>query len=59
MDPIENGETLISLWDGMESFFKRKVDMLTEKSIKNPYLKKNIESSKMLIYDGQTGKILI
>lgn len=52
-DPIQYGETLIFLWDKLEEFFNRKVDLLTAESIKNPYLKRNIESTKRLIYDGQ------
>lgn len=52
MDPIERGETLLSLWDLFEVFFQRKVDLLTDSSIHNPYLRKNIDSTKVLIYDG-------
>lgn len=52
-DPIERGEKLISLWDKFEEFFHRKVDLLTNSSIKNPILRKNIDSTKILIYDGR------
>jgi predicted nucleotidyltransferase len=52
-DPIDRGEKLISLWDTFETFFKRKVDLLTDSSIRNPYLRKSIDSTKVLIYDGQ------
>ena len=58
-DPIERGEKLMSLWDTFETFFHRKVDLLTESSIKNPFLRKNIDSTKVLIYDGSKQKILI
>lgn len=58
-DPIERGEKLISLWDNFEDLFHRKVDLLTESSIRNPYLKKSIDSSKILIYDGKGSKVLI
>ena len=51
-DPLDRGEKLLSLWDMFENFFDRKVDLLTESSIHNPYLKKSIESTKVLIYDG-------
>ena len=51
IDPIERGEQLISLWDTFESFFNRKVDLLTESSVKNPYLRKSIDSTKVLIYE--------
>ncbi len=58
-DPIERGDKLISLWDNFESFFKRKADMLTESSIQNPYLKRSIDATKILIYDGNSSKVFI
>ena len=58
-DPIERGEYLIDLWDKFEAFFKRRVDLLTESSIKNPILKANIDRTKILIYDGKGQKVLI
>ena len=58
-DPIERGEKLLALWDLFEVFFKRKVDLLTDSSICNPFLRKNIDSTKVLIYDGSGQKILI
>ena len=58
-DPIERGEKLLSLWDTFETFFHRKVDLLTESSIRNPYLRKSIDSTKILIYDGKGSKILV
>ncbi len=50
-DPADRGETLLSLWDQLELLFERKVDLLTEASIKNPYLKKTIDRTKKVIYD--------
>jgi predicted nucleotidyltransferase len=58
-DPIERGEKLLSLWDLFEKFFKRRVDLLTEASIHNPFLRKSIDSTKILIYDGTGQKIFI
>lgn len=58
-DPIERGEKLMSFWDMMECFFNRKVDLLTESSIRNPFLRKSIDSTKVLIYDGARQKILV
>lgn len=58
-DPVARGEKLISLWDNLEEFFHRKVDLLTESSIRNPYLKKSIDSTKILIYDGEESKVLV
>jgi predicted nucleotidyltransferase len=51
-DPIKRGENLLDLWDKFESFFQRKVDLLTYSSIRNPILRKSIDSSKTLIYEG-------
>jgi predicted nucleotidyltransferase len=56
-DPIERGEKLISLWDLFELFFHRKIDLLTDSSIRNPFLRKNIDSTKVLIYDGTRQQI--
>ena len=58
-DPVDRGEKLLSLWDLFEVFFNRRVDLLTDSSIRNPYLKKSIDSTKVLIYDGAGQKILI
>ena len=57
-DPIDRGEKLLSLWDLFEIFFNRKVDLLTDSSIHNPFLKKSIDSTKILIYDGSGKKVL-
>ncbi len=58
-DPIERGDKLLSLWDAFDDFFNRKVDLLTDSSIKNPYLKESIDATKVLIYDGQGSQIFI
>ncbi|MFH2094751.1 MAG: nucleotidyltransferase domain-containing protein [Bacteroidota bacterium] len=59
LDPLERGEKLISLWDKFEEFFHRKVDLLTDSSIRNPYLRNSIDSTKILIYDGSGKEILV
>lgn len=56
-DPIKRGQNLIDLWDKLEAYFQRKVDLLTSSSIKNPILRKNIDSSKVLVYNRQGLKI--
>jgi uncharacterized protein len=58
-DPIKRGDKLMSLWDTFEDFFKRKVDLLTDSRIRNPYLRKSIDSTKVLIYDGKKSKVLV
>ncbi len=56
-DPIARGEHLLLIWDQLEIFFNRKVDLLTDGSIKNPVLKEQIDSSKLLVYDGNREEI--
>uniref|UniRef100_UPI004047F5AC nucleotidyltransferase family protein n=1 Tax=Roseivirga sp. TaxID=1964215 RepID=UPI004047F5AC len=58
-DPLERGELLISIWDEFETFFNRRIDLLTQDSAKNPYLKKSIDQTKVLIYDGSSQEIVI
>jgi predicted nucleotidyltransferase len=59
LTPEEKGENLIILWDDLEKLFNRKIDLLTEDSLYNPFLKKEIERTKILIYDGQSKQIFI
>ena len=58
-DPADRGEALLSLWDNLELLFNRKVDLLTENSIRNPYLRTNIDRTKKLIYDGEGEKVFV
>ena len=57
--PEEKGERLITLLDNLERLFNRKVDLLTENSLKNPFLKKEIDQTKKLVYDGQNKQIFV
>ena len=50
-DPVKKGTYLFELWNQLEAFFRRKVDLLTPSSVRNPVLKENIERSKVLIYE--------
>jgi len=58
-DPIQRGESLMELWDRFEVLFHRKIDLLTNSSIKNPILKRNIDRTKVLIYDGENQEVYI
>jgi predicted nucleotidyltransferase len=59
VNPLEKGENLMRIWDQFERFFQRKVDLLTLTSIRNPILKKEIEGTKVLLYDGERLKISV
>jgi predicted nucleotidyltransferase len=58
-DPIVRGAKLLSLWDDLEKFFSRDIDLLTSNSITNPVLKYNIDRTKILIYDRRGSKVYI
>jgi predicted nucleotidyltransferase len=57
--PEEKGEQLMILWEELEKLFVRKVDLLTENSLRNPYLNQEIRQTRKLIYDGQSKQIFI
>ena len=58
-DPADRGEALLSLWDKLEALFNIKVDLLTEDSIRNPYLKSSINRTKKLIYYGEGEQVFV
>jgi len=58
-DPTDRGEALLSLWDKLEVLLNRKVDLLTEESVRNPFLKSNINRTKKLIYDREGEKVFV
>jgi predicted nucleotidyltransferase len=43
-------DNYFDLKQSLENLFKRQVDLLENKAIKNPYLRQSIDSSKRLIY---------
>ncbi|MCW3084919.1 MAG: nucleotidyltransferase [Bacteroidetes bacterium] len=46
----DHADLFFDLVEKLEALFKRKVDLLTDRPIKNKYLKLNIEASKQMIY---------
>lgn len=57
MPSLERGEKLIGLWESLEDLFARKVDLLTDQPIKNPYLRASIDKTKQLIYERGSEKV--
>ena len=43
-------DNYFALHDELEELFARKIDLLTENSLSNPYFIKSIEESKQLLY---------
>ncbi len=49
-DPLSYSDYYFSLKSQLEILFKRHIDLLEHKAIKNPYLKQQIDQSKVRIY---------
>jgi predicted nucleotidyltransferase len=47
----------LGLAAALEKLFGRPVDLLTERSIRNPYLRETILRTRQLLYDGRDEKI--
>lgn len=41
----------LGLADALERLFGRRVDLLTEQSIRNPYLRREVQATRELIYE--------
>ncbi len=50
LTPIEKGNLWWNLHDELKSFLKKDIDIISEDKIKNPYLLKEINLNKKLIY---------
>ncbi len=48
--PLEKGELWWSLYDLLRAHFNREVDLITEGSLKNPFLIEEVNNTKQLIY---------
>ncbi|MBB3700329.1 nucleotidyltransferase domain-containing protein [Flammeovirga yaeyamensis] len=44
-------DSYYTLKEQLKNIFKREIDLITEQSIKNPYLKKELEETKQLVYE--------
>ena len=49
-DPLEYSDNYFGLKSQLEILLKREIDLLENKSIKNPYLKREIDRTKVLVY---------
>jgi hypothetical protein len=50
LDPLERGELWWTLYDKLREILKKDVDLISTKSLKNPYFIESIEKSKKLVY---------
>jgi uncharacterized protein len=50
VDLYDYADNYFDLKLSLEKLLKRRIDLLEDKAVKNPYLRKSIDSSKQLIY---------
>ena len=50
VDIYDYADNYFALKTALEKLLKRQIDLLEDKALKNPYLRKSINSSKRLIY---------
>ena len=50
LDPLEEGESWWILYYELEKILNRPIDLVTEKSLRNPYLIEEINEKRELIY---------
>jgi predicted nucleotidyltransferase len=51
MDYGDYADAYFELADNFEKLFKRPVDLVTDKSLKNPYFIKSVNQTKTLLYE--------
>ncbi len=50
MTPAEHADSYFGLFEELEKYFGRNIDLLKKEAVKNPYLKKNIDESGVMVY---------
>jgi predicted nucleotidyltransferase len=52
-------ERYLGLAEDLERLFGRRIDLITEQSFRNPYLRREIESTRLLVYGQPREKIAV
>ena len=50
MTPAEHADSYFDLLEELEYFFGRSVDLFEKEAVRNPYLKKYIDESGVMVY---------
>jgi len=50
IEPLERGDLWWSLYENLQDLFHRKIDLITEASLKNKYFIQELNNTKVLIY---------
>jgi predicted nucleotidyltransferase len=51
--PGTYADRYLGLLLALEHLFQREIDLVTERSIRNPYFRKAVEATRQLVYDGR------
>ncbi len=51
LDPVQYGENYFAIADALEAILKHPVDLVTERSLKNPYFIARLNKTKTAIYE--------
>ncbi|MBY0433334.1 MAG: nucleotidyltransferase domain-containing protein [Cyclobacteriaceae bacterium] len=51
MDPIEYGENYFKVLYSLQDLLQREVDLVTERSLKNPYFIEEVNRTKVALYE--------
>lgn len=57
--PAKYAENYLGLARALEERFNRAVDLVTERSVRNPYLRESVLASRRLVYDRRDEKALV
>lgn len=57
LSPDEYADNYFSMHQKLETLFKRKIDLVTERSLSNPFFIESINRTKKLIYDEEGQKV--
>ena len=49
--PGQYADNYLDLANALEALFGRRVDLVTERSIRNPYFRQSIQESRQLVYE--------
>ncbi len=50
MTPADHANSYFSLLEALQDLFARNIDLVEVRAIKNPYFKKDVDSTRVLVY---------
>lgn len=53
VQPGTYADRYLGLLLALQQLFHREIDLVTERSIRNPYFRKTVEATRQLVYDGR------